>query len=267
MYNITYMGYSDDVMDCLLASKCFKLCKVVGVKGRMSQRQYELMKEYHLPYMELKCANDINQIQAFIENEYIIMHKFEFIIPPQFIENHEVFNFHGGNLRSNRGAHPIVRSILNFDKETCLSLYKLTGGIDEGLLLGEYFVNITEHDTGVTLNRKMMEGIPQLLARLNEYLEGRISGEIITNGKYYSKVTEEDYTVNIYEDSMKVICAKIRSQAGYRGGLFIKDNQRYRIKNYEQKKNSTPSYSRWCEDRKLVINDNMDRLECYYEQE
>lgn len=267
MYDVAYMGYSWEVMSNLVSSKIFDLKKVIGVCGRMNPKQYEIIQKNHLLYLEISDARELEQIDGFLDNEYVIIHKFEFIIPQVIVDKHSIFNFHGGSLKNNRGAHPMVRSILNMDTETCLSLYKLTKGIDCGLLLGSYIVKITEQDTTSSLNKKMMKGIPCLLEDLQKYLEGKIEGELIASGKYYPKVTEADYTIDICRDSVKQICAKIRSQEGYRGALVVKDNRRYRIVKYHISSNVQPICSRRCENNKFVVNEKYDRLECILQQE
>lgn len=263
MWDVVYMGYSDIMMEYLLASDDFNLCKVVGVRGRISERQYHLILENNLEYKELNDPKEIRGIETFIGDiQTVIIYKFEYIIPLHLINDFKIFNFHGGNLRSNRGAHATVRSILNMDKETCLSLYQLTGGIDEGILINEHFVQITDSDTVITLNEKLVQGIPQQLKYLKKYLDGQIEGELITQGKYYPKIKEEDYSINIEEDSMQLICAKIRSQASYAGAIFNNGNAKYRIKSYKYRECETGGNFRGIKDGKLLIKEDGKILEC-----
>ena len=84
----------------------------------------------------------------------IIMYKFEFIIPQKCINTQRIFNFHGGNLRFNRGAHSMVRSILNMDNETFLSLYELSDKIDLGCLIGEYKIQLSMKETVSDIDKK-----------------------------------------------------------------------------------------------------------------
>lgn len=263
MRDVVYMGYSDVMMEYLLASGDFNLRKVVGVRERMNERQYHIIQENHLEYKELNNSKEIRGIDTFIGDiEIVIIYKFEYIIPTYLIKNFKFFNFHGGNLRSNRGAHAVVRSILNMDKDTCLSLYQLTGGIDEGILINEYFVQITDYDTVITLNEKLVQGIPQQLNWLKKYLEGHIKGELITQGKYYPKIKEDDYSINFEEDSIPVICAKIRSQASYAGAILKYENRKYRITSYECCECESKESYRGIKDGKLLIKENGKILEC-----
>ena len=166
----------------------------------------------------------------FDKSDIVILYKFEYIIPQNFIEKYTFFNFHGGNLKTNRGAHAVVWSILNQEKQTCLTLYKLTGGIDVGIVIGEYYVDIERDDTPISLNEKLWLGIPGLLCSLIKYLNGTIKGKLITEGEYRRKIKEEDYTINIYADNFEKIIAKINSQVAYSGAVLWFEGTKYHVR-------------------------------------
>lgn len=268
MFDIVYAGYSDKMVQYLLDSPYFHLCKVIGVNGRISAKQYELIQQHNIDYLELNHAKEIWNMEPFIvKADLIVMYKFEYIIPLEMIQRHMFFNFHGGNLQSNRGAHATVRSILNMDSETCLSLYQLTGGIDEGILVGEYPVHIDFEDNVLSLNQKLAKGIPNLLLELNAYLKGKKKGVLITGGTYLPKIKEEDYTIDFDNDSIPVICAKIKSQASYNGALLIQNNKRFRIMSYSLTRNECTKNMRIYEGNKILIYDHNNKLECSLQEE
>ena len=170
----------------------------------------------------------------FEKSDIVIVYKFEYIIPQNLIDKYTFFNFHGGNLKTNRGAHAVVWSILNQEKQTCLTLYKLTGGIDVGIVIGEYYVDIEQDDTPISLNKKLWLGIPELLYSLSEYLNGTIKGKMVAEGEYRRKIKEEDYTINIYTDNFEKIMAKINSQVAYSGAVVWLEGIKYRVRHVQQ---------------------------------
>jgi methionyl-tRNA formyltransferase len=264
MYDVVYMGYSDKMIEYLIDSHDFNLNKVVGVKGRMSEHQYDLINMNCLDYKELKSSDELKELATYISgDEIVIMYRFEYIIPQYLIDNIRIFNIHDGNLRTNRGAHPIVWSILNGEQNTYLSLYQLTGGIDVGILIDEYNTIISEDETSVTLNKKLPQGIPRLLVSLKEYLDGKISGELITDGKYNLKITPDNYTIDLQNDSAQCICAKIRSQDAYQGAILEADGVQYRIKSYEYKNCKNMKRERYIKEDKLFIYEDGKELKCF----
>lgn len=231
MYKVAYWGYSDRMLMELINSSMFELDYVLSVKSRINSTYLDLLERNEIRHSFIENKSDLLGYKHLLsELDCIIMYKFEFIIPDTFIQSGKIVNFHGGSLTQNRGAHAVVRSILNRDKTTCLSLYELTGGIDEGILIEEYPVEIFETDTLDSLNRKLADGIPELLKNLGEYLSGNRKGRLIEGGVYLPKVTEEDYTIHLDTDSPEIISAKIRSQSSYKGAVLYYMGKKYYVR-------------------------------------
>lgn len=230
-YKVTYLGYCVEMLKYLSENSCFTIVNTVGVKGRISDEQIKYISEHEIEYKELEKKSDVCFLEEmFDKSDIVILYKFEYIIPQNFIEKYTFFNFHGGNLKTNRGAHAVVWSILNQEKQTCLTLYKLTGGIDVGIVIGEYYVDIERDDTPISLNEKLWLGIPGLLCSLIKYLNGTIKGKLITEGEYRRKIKEEDYTINIYADNFEKIIAKINSQVAYSGAVLWFEGTKYHVR-------------------------------------
>ena len=221
----------------ILQTPFLKLKGVVGVKGRMEKEYLDIIKENGISYLELEAKPTIEQLGMFSADvDFILMYKFEYILPKAFIEKNTVFNFHGGDLKTNRGAHAVVWSVLNCDERTCLSLYKLTGGIDEGEIVGQWWVELEEEETVDSLNNKLGAGIPTLLLDLKECLLGNKEYTVCMGGDYIRKVNEMDYTLDLEKDSIRKIKAKIRSQYNYAGAICIWQGDAKRVKSYSYSK-------------------------------
>lgn len=264
--NVVYFGYSDAMVENVVASELFKLVHVVSVKGKSSQRETELVAENHIPYTELERKQDLLELKFEDGVDAIIMYKFEYIIPQSIIDNHRIINFHGGDLRYNRGGHAPVWSILNLDKRTCLSMYQLTGGIDEGLLIDTHEVEIDELDNTVDLNRKLSAGIPCLLVSLYEYLNGKREAHLVTGGRYLPKIKETDFTIDITNDSIDQISAKIRSQQTYFGALIFINDVRCRCKSFTINKGCFLP-TRQVENNKLIVREVNREIVCELAEE
>lgn len=253
VYKVAYMGYSEKMIQYIINHVQIELCRVVGVKNRISETQYELIDQLNIPYLELSDSSEIEKVSKFVDDmDFIIMYKFEFILSQSFVNQFNVINFHGGNLRTNRGAHAVVWSILKCEKETCLSAYKITGKIDLGILLGEYYIAIDKEETTKSLNDKMLLGIPVLLDKVVEYFEGVNIGVAIDKGEYRRKIKEDDYTLDLNKDSYNVIDAKIRSQVGYTGAICVVDGKKYRVCNRQKEVNNVDKEIEWKYDKGVL---------------
>lgn len=234
MYRILYLGYSEKMLETLCKSNVFEVVSSIGTKGRISDRYYKLIEKYGVGYTEIQNKQELLEHIHLIEHiDLVIMYKFEFIIPKEIVDKHLIINFHGGDLHSNRGAHAVVWSILLQETKTCLSCYRLSGGVDEGYLIDAYYVAISKDDNVLTLNEKLAEGIPQMLDSIESYLLGKKEPELIRGGKYRRKIEKNDYVIDVHRDTLDSIRAKILSQQTYAGAILILDEVEYRVKNYE----------------------------------
>jgi methionyl-tRNA formyltransferase len=84
-------------------------------------------------------------------------------------------NLHGSLLPQYRGAAPINWAIINGEKETGVTTFKLKHDIDTGNILLQKKIAITESDTAGSLHDKMMEtGADLLLETISELYQGKL---------------------------------------------------------------------------------------------
>ena len=151
-------------------------------------------------------------------------------VPKKLTEMYSFFNLHAGNIQSNRGANPIVRSILLNHTISELTLHKINHKIDLGTIVNTFPVQISLNDNLNTIKSNMESGIPFLLKQLVLFLSGNITGSEVAGGKYYKPISREDYTINLESDTKDVIYNKIRSQITYAGAILNWDDKSYYIK-------------------------------------
>jgi methionyl-tRNA formyltransferase len=156
------------------------------------------------------------------------MYKTGIIIDEKFLSKYDFYNFHPGNLWTNRGRHPLVHTILDNLNPAVMSLYKLSGGIDEGLLIAEYELSFGSSETPVSLEHKLEKSIPALLDKLVEFFRGGNSGIPVYGGTYRKAITETDYMINFANDSDGIIKRKIQSQRCYKGAILHCEGKVYR---------------------------------------
>lgn len=266
--NIAYIGYSDVLLKYVLCSHDFIVKKIIYVEKRVSEKYKSLVEKNRIQTLKIDTKDDIWKIDKFVKGvDIIIMYKFEYILSQQLVDNYRIFNFHGGNLRTNRGAHAVVRSILNNEKETMLSLYELTGGIDVGLLVGEHHVALSKDETVHSLNMKLQEGILPLLHLLKEYLDGKTEAILVESGVYYPKIVKADYTLDVENDSFEKMDAILRSQIDYDGAICYVNGCEVRIKKWKiESCEERTERNIYYEKDKIIIKDMKQQMIMYITQ-
>ena len=112
----------------------------------------------------------------FIKNlkpNVIIVVAYGKIIPQKILDlpNIKFINIHASILPKWRGAAPIQRAIMNLDKETGISIMKITNELDAGPVMKISKIKITENCTYKTLSKKMSELSANLIKETLEILE------------------------------------------------------------------------------------------------
>lgn len=213
-----------------------------------SNRQNKSLMEYCSKHgIILKTVTSDDEIMEYpLKPDYFMMYDTAIIIHRPLLTRFDFYNFHPGDLMTNRGRNPLVWNILSGDDCACMSLYKISEAIDEGELIGTFQSVITEDDTINTIARKLEGGLPRLLGLLAAYRQGLSMGRIMKGGLYRPRVTPRDYTIDLEVDTLKTIKQKINSQKTYSGALLPYKGKMYRCTGFETNA-STPTASEYFE--------------------
>jgi methionyl-tRNA formyltransferase len=120
-------------------------------------------------------------------------------------------NVHASVLPDYRGAAPIQWVLINGEKETGITLFKMNKRIDRGEILSIQKCTVSDKDNFATLHDKLLKiGIATTVKTLEEYEKGFLTPmPQPKGGKYYGKLTKKDGLLNP-KDSSENIINKIR---------------------------------------------------------
>lgn len=228
---VAYIGTSPIALEILCSHEGFNVTTYLCERKRLTDRCEEIASRYKIGILVFDNKEEIfNQLDNLtISIDLFIIYQFDYILPLKLAATNKFFNFHSGSLLTNRGAHPIIRSILNGDKQTELTLHLIDEKIDQGLVIGTYVVAIDDNDDAVSLKEKTETGIIPLLEKLLLYLNGELQAKPVIEGRYYKPISEDDYKINIDFDTESTIINKIRSQKQYKGALVEVEGVRYYV--------------------------------------
>ncbi|MEX2006781.1 MAG: methionyl-tRNA formyltransferase [Candidatus Saccharimonadales bacterium] len=139
-----------------------------------------------------------------------------------------IINLHPSLLPKYRGPSPIEAAILNGDKQTGLSLMRLTAGMDEGPVYYQSVLKLKGSENRLELSKKMAKmGADRLIERLPQIIDGRLKPVPQDNSKatYTPLLKKEDGAVN-FSQPAEVIERQIRAYLGWprsRATIFGKE--------------------------------------------
>lgn len=232
MIRIAYIGFSDKMIELLFHDKRFDLKYVITSPNRLSKNTKEYVITDNISLFEVTSKQEIINAFSEINCELVLMYKFGLIIPKEIVDATKLFNIHLGDMRTNRGAHSLRWTILLGEKLTKMTLYRVDG-IDEGLVIDEIDINVSEEDDVISLDDKMSHRLCDLLDSLYKH---RIDNDnrkyiIVKNGTYRSKLTEDDYRINLEEDDYKDVLHKINCVKDFGGAIIKISDELYRAVN------------------------------------
>ncbi len=227
---LTYIGYSEKMIQCLLADERLTLVGIITKPGVISPETKMMIADQKIDLYEMNEKADICRIEDHIRTDKVLIYKFGYIIPRDIIARHDFYNIHPGSIENNRGAHPLRWTILLGDEKTWLTLYQITG-IDEGNVICEEEIEVGSSDY-IELDHKLDAHLEKVLDRYVDFIQEGCIAETVRKerGTYRPKVQEADYTIDIENDTYDVIKRKIRAVKDFGGAVILLDQMKYRVR-------------------------------------
>ena len=212
--------------------------------GRGLQLQQSAVKKYavenNLPVLQPTKLKDpafiealkVLDAQLFVVVAFRMLPEVVWDMPPM-----GTINVHGSLLPSYRGAAPINWAVINGEKETGVTTFKLKAAIDTGNILLQDKLPISESDTAGTIHDKMMVLGANLLVTtltglINNSLTEKDQETIIDNDptllKHAPKIFTETCTINWTEDATSIYNL-IRGLSPFPGALTKLDDKILKI--------------------------------------
>ena len=138
-------------------------------------------------------------------------------------------NIHASLLPQWRGAAPIQRSIMNLDKQTGISIMKISEKIDTGPICNSYPLNILENENVESLSERLsLLAAEKILDEIDSIIEDKAVFKVQDESKasYASKILKSEGRIN-WAEPAKSIIGKINGL--YPNSFFIYKGERYKV--------------------------------------
>ena len=181
----------------------------------------------------LKNNNEEQTFLTELKPEIILVVSYGQIIPKNFltIPKYGFLNVHASLLPKWRGAAPIQRSIMNLDKETGISIMKITEKLDTGPVCNIYKINLENslnaNDVSEKLSllaaEKILDNIDNILDDSAKFIE-----QNHLKATYASKIQKVEGKID-WNETAENIVGKINGLYPIPGAFFIFKGERYKI--------------------------------------
>jgi len=181
----------------------------------------------------LKNNNEEYEYLKKMEADLAIVVAYGQIIPKKFLNltKKGFINIHASLLPKWRGAAPIQRSIINLDKETGISVMKITEDLDTGPVCNTYRIDLENNLNASDLTDKLSQlASEKILDNIDDILEDKANFKEQDHSKatYASKIQKAEGKIN-WSNNAKDINGKINGLYPVPGAFFIYKGERYKI--------------------------------------
>ena len=179
-----------------------------------------------------KVRNEYEDVLA-LKPDLIITCAYGQFIPKEILDypKYKCINVHGSLLPRGRGGSPIQRSIIDGDLKTGITIMYMDEKMDEGDILYQEEIEISDSDTNTTLFKKLSDlGLQMLLTFLPKLFKGDINPIKQDNSfaTYTYNLTKQDEFIS-FDNNTKTVYNHIRGLLDNPGAFFIVNGKTYKL--------------------------------------
>ena len=239
---VIFMGtpdFSVPILDALIKNYRVKAVvtqpdKQVGRNGKIAKPPVKILAEEN-NILVIQLNNIKEQYQEIIELEpdLIVTCAYGQILPKELLDypKHGCINVHASLLPKLRGGAPIHRAIIEGHSKTGITIMYMAPGMDDGDIISQREIEITNTDTASTLHDKLSKlGSELLIETLPSIIEGtneRIPQDI-SKVTYAPIIKAKDEKID-FSKTTKEIYNKIRGLNSFPGAYFMLDGKRFKV--------------------------------------
>lgn len=208
--------------------------KQVGREGKIKMSPVkEVALKYDIPVLQPERLRKEYQMILDYEPDIIITCAYGQIVPKEIIDypRYKCINVHASLLPKHRGGAPIHRAIINGDKETGITIMYMDYGMDNGDIIEQTAIEITELDTAESLFDKLSNlGASFLMEVLPKILSGHITPikQNEEEATFSYNIKPEDEIIDFTKKSQEVY-NQIRGLNSWPVAYTILDDKRMKV--------------------------------------
>jgi methionyl-tRNA formyltransferase len=208
--------------------------KAIGRKKTLTPPPVKVIaKKFRLKVVQPKTKSDLKKALKNIKADFFIVIAYGMILPKEIIEipKYGTFNVHASLLPKYRGASPIQAALLNGDKQTGISIFKIDEKLDHGPIFMIKRLPIEKEDNLQTLKIKLANLSKEILPLALEDIENGQLTPIPQNhsvATYCEKIQKSDGKIN-WGKSADHICNMIKAYTPWPSAYTELNNKKIKI--------------------------------------
>ena len=239
---VIFMGtpdFSVPILDKLIKNYKVKAVvtqpdKLVGRSGKIAKPPVKILaQENNILVIQLDNIKEQYQEIIDLEPDLIVTCAYGQILPKELLDypRYGCINVHASLLPKLRGGAPIHRAIIEGYSKTGITIMYMAPGMDDGDIISQSEIEITDIDTASTLHDKLSKlGSELLIETLPSIIEG-------TNERIPQESSKVTYAPIIkpvdekldFSKTTKEIYNKIRGLNSFPGAYFMLDGKRFKV--------------------------------------
>ena len=239
---VVFMGtptFSVPILEALIKNYKVKAVvtqpdKGVGRSGKIAKPPVKIKaEENNILVIQLDKIKEQYQEIIDLDPDLIVTCAYGQILPKELLDypKYGCINVHASLLPKLRGGAPIHRSIINGYSKTGITIMYMAEGMDDGDIITQSEVEITNDDTASTLHDKLsvlgsellIETLPSILNGTNERIK-QDSSKVT----FAPIITKEDEKID-FNKSSKEVYNQIRGLNSFPGAYFMLDGKRFKV--------------------------------------
>ncbi|MBU1992715.1 MAG: methionyl-tRNA formyltransferase [Patescibacteria group bacterium] len=211
--------------------------KKVGRKLKITAPPVKILAEKsNIPVLQPDKVSDPEFMKLLTElkPDFIVVVAFGQILPQKLLDipKYDSVNIHASLLPRYRGASPIQEALLQGDKDTGVTIMKMSKMLDEGDIYLMKRIDIEPDDESEKLSGKLsMLGALMLPFVLPDIKEGKLTpiAQDPKKATYCTKIKKEDGLINFSKETAEEISNKIRAFSIWPNAYTFLDKKQFKI--------------------------------------
>lgn len=238
---LVFMGTPDFAVPTLVElARNYQISGVITQPDRPTGRGRKLIpnpvkqtsENLHLNLYQPQNTNSASALERIRDwnPDLICVTAFGQILSPELlsISEHGCLNVHASLLPRWRGASPINAAIQAGDLTTGVTIMKMTEGLDDGPILNQISIDISDDDTTGSLSERLANlGAELLVKTIPEYIQGSIQlhHQDSNQATYAGMLKKQDGMLD-FEQSAEGLARKVRAYYPWPGTFTFWNDQR-----------------------------------------
>ncbi|HAV92396.1 TPA: hypothetical protein DCW38_04365 [candidate division WOR-3 bacterium] len=186
------------------------------IEGRGRRLTPSLLSDYSeklsIPYLKTDAPNSeefLKRLEAFERPDFFLVFSFGYYLKKAFLDypKRMSVNIHPSLLPLYRGAAPLNRVIMNNEKKSGISFFKMTSRMDAGPIISSKEFILNENETSITLKERAVNEAAKIFLDFNWERDFILEYQNENLATTAEKIEKKELILNLSYDALKVKCA------------------------------------------------------------